>query len=162
MPTRQSTRSSVTLRRSPCPLMFRYGMVMVSPEPNSQLRQFSSSAGISVVSASADGAASVRQSTSASTSAAACRANRCRCFKGGSLLFCARCRHSFLQCTTGRAPGQGPDLSFHISPRKKGGRTAAACPPSVSFSPLTVLPAGRAGLRRSPARSSAGSPAAPG
>ena len=37
MPTRQSTRFSVTFFFRPCPRMFRYGRVMVSPEPKSQL-----------------------------------------------------------------------------------------------------------------------------
>ena len=49
MPTRQSTRFRVTFLRRPLPLMFRYGRVILLPNPNSQLRQFSSSAGIRTV-----------------------------------------------------------------------------------------------------------------
>jgi len=78
--------------------MFRYGRVMVSPEPKSQLRQFSSSAGIRVVlappmvtappdtaaSSAASAAGAHRQSTAASTSAAARRTNPCSCFTNHS------------------------------------------------------------------------------
>ena len=103
-------------------------MVMVSLEPKSHARQFSSSAGIRVVSAppmvvaaEAAGASTQTHSAAASTNAAARRANRCRCFKSDLLLFFADFRLCFLQCNTARACGQGLDFRFHIRTIKETG-----------------------------------------
>ena len=95
---------------------------MVSEEPNSHARQFSSSAGIRVVSAppmvtaaEAAGASTQTHSTAASTNAAARRTNRCRCFKSDLLLV----SHVFYSVTQPAPAGKDWTFVFLLPDTKK-------------------------------------------